>query len=778
MTLKNQAGVVQTNRPVTISRVFALGEILQFAQARVNGTPVPSQCDVKTRWPDGSLKHALVSFHASLATGASIIVDFANQVTGNNSGAMDRSAMIAANWGAQIEATNGTTLAVNARQILNDWSGTSADKRVTYWLQGPICTQVILEDRSPALAYDIGWDSYKSLHPIFVLTFYPGYPQGTKVEMILENMWTTKLQDQTYSLSLRTGNPLNSQPAYTKATFNQIAMSRWRKVFWTGTTPGRVSMDYNLAYVIHSRILPSFDLTKTTDPAALSADISRFAAGDKGDIGGTCGFWTKYMASAERPELGILPAWYLRYLYTGDPQQYDLMIGCAGVSGHVPMHYRESVTGRFFDSAKTADAFGRPLSIEARPSLYLLRPTSSNPADQTVTVGPVTTDGWDVEMAHEPDFAFVPYLVTGDWYFLEEIYFEASHNLATPNPGVCSYCRKGSVGYIGFAIQTRGQAWGMRNVAHAAVAAPDNTPEKQYFTEKLNNNIAVEEGQHNLTNGSFYSTCATNPYNASTETSLWCYGRKSIGEDRMNPLHFVNQGHVSSITSAFAPAGDPYEVAQADQMWQYGYKYIVQGHVEELGFQIGKLNNVMYEFIINMIVNPAFNPWLSENYLLPVLRKSTNNYYQSWSEVLAAYAPNLRNISGWVDHTDSNVSDPGYAHLIRAAASFLPGRVASGFKGDDAWAWLNQNVGYQSLLGINQSYALVPRVPVVVNPPLSKCDINSDGLVDARDVQLVINQALGAASCTADLDQNGRCDVIDVQRVVNASVGGSCRVGP
>jgi len=50
---------VQTNRPLSIARPFVQGEIHDFAQAAINGAPLPTQCDVKNRWPDGSLKFEL-----------------------------------------------------------------------------------------------------------------------------------------------------------------------------------------------------------------------------------------------------------------------------------------------------------------------------------------------------------------------------------------------------------------------------------------------------------------------------------------------------------------------------------------------------------------------------------------------------------------------------------------------------------------------------------------------------------------------------------------------
>jgi hypothetical protein len=59
------------------------------------------------------------------------------------------------------------------------------------------------------------------------------------------------------------------------------------------------------------------------------------------------------------------------------------------------------------------------------------------------------------------------------------------------------------------------------------------------------------------------------------------------------------------------------------------------------------------------------------------------------------------------------------------------------------------------------------------------CDLNSDGVVNALDVQIAVDQVTGIVPCaTADLNQDGVCTVVDLQRVINAALGQACRIGP
>ena len=86
--------------------------------------------------------------------------------------------------------------------------------------------------------------------------------------------------------------------------------------------------------------------------------------------------------------------------------------------------------------------------------------------------------------AHQPSLAFVPYLVTGDYYYLEELHFWANWNMILAKPDL----RQFDKGLLGWS-QVRAQAWSLRTLGHAAFITPDDHPLKSYFVTRVENNI-------------------------------------------------------------------------------------------------------------------------------------------------------------------------------------------------------------------------------------------------------------------------------------------------
>ena len=64
-------------------------------------------------------------------------------------------------------------------------------------------------------------------------------------------------------------------------------------------------------------------------------------------------------------------------------------------------------------------------------------------------------------------------------------------------------------------------------------------------------------------------------------------------------------------------------------------------------------------------------------------------------------------------------------------------------------------------------------LPARVQP----CDINGDGVVDAKDIQAIISQALGTLQCRNDLTGLRVCAIEDVRRMISAALGSKCFIG-
>src|SRR5271167_3074987 len=195
--ISEPGGSAQANVPLSIPRFFRKGEIANYAQPTVNGNPAETwQCDVKNCWDDGSLKFAVVSLITPLISGKHTdAIGFANNLnrdsglqSGIATGYLKKTEMLdsAYDFEATIVLTGAVSHTISARAMLQ--AGT-----FRYWLQGPVVTAVIVEDRD-GRSFDVNTDGAQGspLHPIFEAWFYP---QTHKVEVgfTIENSWASSV---------------------------------------------------------------------------------------------------------------------------------------------------------------------------------------------------------------------------------------------------------------------------------------------------------------------------------------------------------------------------------------------------------------------------------------------------------------------------------------------------------------------------------------------------------------------------------------------------------
>jgi hypothetical protein len=695
--ITERTGSAQTNRPFSIARSFKQGELSAYAKPVVQGN-VPStwQCDRKTTWSDGSLRFAIVSFFAPLDANETIIVSFINSTnpcssgdeTTCNAAALSQQQMLDFNggsWTASMPITNGTTQTANARTMLEAGAW-------RWWLRGPVVSQVIVEDRTASLTYDLGWDAHKSLHPSFFLTFYSGWG-GMHTNYIMENNWTTKVQDQTYSLELH-----NSEGViYSKASFTHQGLARWRKpsypddpAYWDGNAPGAVKIDYNFPYILRAQSLPSYDTTRSLTETHILNEISVFNSRDSGDIMTNAaifgGSWYKGFAGVN-PESPFY-SWEVRYLYSGgDTRLRDIVHRNANVSGYVPIHYRESLAGRTYSTLDSSDAFGKVISLDARPTVRELGRSQASvlPEDAVVPVAARTMNNWQPDTAHQYAMTYIAYLLSGDYFYLEEMYFWAAWSLMRGNPPANSgstNARHMDWGNIAPGEEPRGEAWALRSIALAAAMAPDGSSEKAYYTQKLVFNIAIREGRYGIEDGNYYEACTTSPFDPLLETSKWCWGKYLVGENgKSNPLYMFHPGSIG-VNSGMHAA----QVGTGSSPWMWNFGHHALGFIEQLGFTtVGPLRRKLITHLLHQLKDPAYNPYLTDSYQNPVKTSDTGTpYFSTWASIKAAYLDPDRSAF-------TSTSAIGYVARAIAAAIYLPGVDADGLIGQEAYDWLHSH---------------------------------------------------------------------------------------
>jgi len=156
---------------------------------------------------------------------------------------------------------------------------------------------------------------------------------------------------------------------------------------------------------------------------------------------------------------------------TMSPRLKQIVLSGGDLAGSWPIHVRDSRTQRL-------------LTIDQRPDFRLDERGKDRPRWQPDRKPrPAGAPRLVPDCAHQPSLGYVPYLLTGDFYYLEEAYFRANYCLLAQGP----VPRQRDRGLM--ADQIRGNAWGLRNIADACWIAPDGDPEGPYFQEKIRNNI-------------------------------------------------------------------------------------------------------------------------------------------------------------------------------------------------------------------------------------------------------------------------------------------------
>ena len=416
------------------------GQVLPRGAARegLRVGNLPTQTDVKNRWSDGSIKFAVVTAQVAKAGTYAI-------TSGPASGKPFKPENENPGFFVTILHQNKD---YSAGPDLNDLKDT--------WLKGPL----VIESRQYLPLVDQTNFAHATLRVIFDVRQYKD--GQIRYDVTLENTLDRRGADAV-EYSLGVGNPQLKELVSRADVFHPY-LTRWRLLFTKAMTASAVTPDLEPAY--RAGALPRYLPIVNKDVNGFSADEQeRFDLLRSGDLN------PRMPDHGGRPELGPYPDWAATYLVHKNEAQKRYVLANGDLAGSWPVHLRK--------------ADGTMFSLDERPKFWLDVPLNrgeDKPAGNMAGVGQLIPDN-----AHQPSLAYIPYLLTGDRYYAEEMAFWANYCLLSTYPA--GRGKRGSEGLLD-SNETRGFAWTLRNLTDAAAYLPDGHPLRASFLQRVNNNLA------------------------------------------------------------------------------------------------------------------------------------------------------------------------------------------------------------------------------------------------------------------------------------------------
>ncbi|MBU6478763.1 MAG: hypothetical protein KGQ32_12610, partial [Xanthomonadaceae bacterium] len=386
----------------------------------------------------------------------------------------------------------GMTYSANARGLLQTANSAPAcapwNPQCNVWLSGPLASEWVVNGPVTSSA----GSAYPNLRIYFAVRAYAGSTPGTvasvRTDIILENTdaFASQAQPQ-YTATLTSGSASYTSPALT-----QYTATRWHHVLWWNNAEPQVYLQQDTQYIQNSMAVSRYMSLQPSETflAGLRQSCAPLDNCDQTQAMGTTG---------AQAAIGPLPRWTSVYIVYPDVRAYNWMLANTDALGAYSIHYRDAATSFPVSiqkhpyatiinwasanrNAERADAKGKKYKVD------LLHTCVNNAVVRDCDHGWYNTGNpyiWD--NAHQPAESYVPYMVTGDYYYMSELAFGASHNELWSNEGYRGY----SKGLIDAAHgQVRGKAWVLREMADAAWLLPDSYPLKAEFNADVENSLA------------------------------------------------------------------------------------------------------------------------------------------------------------------------------------------------------------------------------------------------------------------------------------------------
>lgn len=411
----------------------------------------------KNAWPDGSLKFAIVSGRAALQPNTP------RTVTLRTGG----SAPLGPNIGtADLKATGITSSITYGSYGTAAWNGSDWDVPFQNWVSGPEMSSWVFRKPIGSDAHLVAWlevrcfrDGSVEVVPWiengYLRVAGPGERSGA--------VTFTLAGSQRFSQSLTL---LNHQRA--------VLVANSTLSYWIGGDP-QLTIGHDSSYLKATRLVPNYRGSTSGSSQSLAALVSTHTPLAQGNFPNAIG------STGYHPSIGLLPQWDVLYLTSNaDVRAWRASQINGYLGGRYGFHHRDETTNR-------------APRMSAHPNLVL--GTGNGIADigssSTGSYTPAASGGTPPQFksSHMPSFGYMPYLITGRWYFMDEVQLLASA-MFLKQPDTVRGLTQFIINSASGANQVRGMAWTLRSLVHAANVTPDDdTSMRSEYVNSVNNNI-------------------------------------------------------------------------------------------------------------------------------------------------------------------------------------------------------------------------------------------------------------------------------------------------
>lgn len=384
-------------------------------------------------WPDGSLKFAVLSGTADLTAGSTTTISLSRGTS------LTGSVLTTAN----LKATGLTASLACGSFGTVSWTTTDWDAPFATHVSGPMMSSWIYRKSVGSDAHLVAWLEVRlfASGAVEVLPWiengYIKVPSPTnKAATYVFTLGGTQRSSQAIDLPARCRTPLVAGTALS---------------YWLGADPG-MTIRHDTDYLQSTEVVPPYMATVDPSASMVTALPSTFTPLQQGSFDYS---QDAMESSGFANPIGLLPQHDVLYLTANAPSIYAAVVRNGYSAGRYPIHFRDESTNR-------------PLRFADHPTTST---DSSSTGDMPASPGGTPPPDWD--QAHHPSVGYLAYLLTGRYYFIDEVQFAATANYLF----LADTLRGGAAGYtvpvIG-CVQVRQAAWNTRTLMTACAITPDS----------------------------------------------------------------------------------------------------------------------------------------------------------------------------------------------------------------------------------------------------------------------------------------------------------------